>query len=178
MSQIEVKAQGTTNARPELVWSLVSNANRYPEWGPWNDGGYRPPAGGTSQVGQIQWFRYGRRTTSVERVLVVEGPRRLVYTVVSGLPVKNYRAEVTLSPTPTNGTVIRWTATWDKTLMGSFVRRKLQKVYLDVMTALVTAADHEDASGRSTGPRPIGAADVSRPVDPAHARSTTRTELP
>ena len=142
MSRLSVNAEGTTRADPEIVWSLVADANTYAQWGPWNDGGYRPPVAGPSRVGSIQWFRYGRRTTSVEQILEVEQPRRVVYQVVSGLPVKNYRAEVTLTPTPSSGTSIRWAATWDNTFLGRIVQRKLQQVYPEVVNALVAAADH------------------------------------
>ena len=78
MGQLSVEAEGTTQASSEIVWSLVADANTYPRWGPWNDGGYRPAASGPSQQGQIQWFRYGR-TTSVEKILEVEetSPRGL-----------------------------------------------------------------------------------------------------
>jgi uncharacterized protein YndB with AHSA1/START domain len=146
MSQFSVQAEGTTQAGPEVVWTLVANANTYSWWGPWNDGGYRPPAEGPSHVGSVQWFRYGRRTTSVERVLDVDKPRHLAYKVVSGLPVKNYRAEVTLTPTSSGGTTVRWAASWDKTLMGSMVRRKLAQLYPDIVAALVAAADQQVAA--------------------------------
>ena len=142
MRQLQVEAEGATRADPEIVWSLVADANSYPQWGPWNEGGYRPPSTGPSRKGSIQWFRYGRRTISVEEVLEADEPRRLVYTVVRGLPVKNYRAEITLMPTPASGTSIRWTATWDKTLRGQMVHRRLQQIYRQVMAALIAAADH------------------------------------
>jgi len=145
MSQLSVEAEGTTRAGPEVVWSLVANANSYARWGPWNDGGYRPPAAGPSQEGSVQWFRYGRRTTSVEQILEVDEPRHLAYKVVSGLPVKNYRADVTLTPTSSGGTTIRWAASWDKTLMGSLVQRKLAQLYPEVVAALVAAADQQVA---------------------------------
>jgi uncharacterized protein YndB with AHSA1/START domain len=144
MSQLSVEAEGTTQASSEIVWSLVADANTYPHWGPWDDGGYRPATSGPSQKGQIQWFRYGR-TTSVERILEVEETRRVVYTVESGLPVKHYRAEVTLTPTPSHGTAICWRATWNKTLMGKAVRRRLQQFYREVMADLVAAADRNGA---------------------------------
>jgi uncharacterized protein YndB with AHSA1/START domain len=152
MSQLEVEATGETSAEAGTVWSLVADANRYPQWGPWKDGGYRPPAAGPSRPGQIQWFRYGRRSTTVEKILEVDEDRRLVYTVARGLPVRNYRAEVTLTPTPSNGTSIRWRATWDRTLMGVVVRRKLQQVYVDVVGALVAAADHSSSQRASASP--------------------------
>jgi len=146
MGQLQVAAEGTTRAGAQIVWSLVSDANTYPKWGPWNDGGYRPPSIGPSRQGSVQWFRYGRLTTSVEEILEVQEPRRFVYKVLSGLPVKNYRAEVTLTPTPSGGTSIRWAATWDNTFLARIVRRKLQQVYPEVVNALVAAADHEEAS--------------------------------
>jgi uncharacterized protein YndB with AHSA1/START domain len=147
MSQLRVEAEGTTDADPEVVWSLVADANSYPRWGPWNDGGYRPPSEGPSREGAIQWFRYGRRSTTVEEILAVEEPRRLVYSVIRGIPVKNYRAEVTLTPTHPKGTSVRWTAVFDKTLMGRMVHRRLQQVYLQVVNALIAAANDQDASG-------------------------------
>lgn len=61
--------------------------------------------------------------------------------MVSGLPVKNYRAEVTLTPTSGGGTTIRWAASWDKTLMGGLVRRKLAQIYPE----MVAAADQQVA---------------------------------
>ena len=148
MSQLRVEAQGITSAHPEVVWSLVADANSYPSWGPWNDGGYEPASKGPSREGSVQWFRYGRGTTSVEKVLEVDEARRLVYTVVRGIPVRNYRAEVTLTPVTPKGTAVRWTATWDGTLTGRLVHRRLQQVYRQVMTALIAASDHKDVMGR------------------------------
>ena len=157
MGRMNVEAEGTTRAAVETVWSLVSDANTYAKWGPWNDGGYDPPGKGPSKPGSVQWFQFSRRTTSVEEVLEVDAPSRIVYTVIRGIPVKNYRAEVTLTPNP-GGTLIRWAATWDKTLTGRLVHRKLQVVYRQVMNALVAAADHEYANG-ITGQHGIGARD-------------------
>ena len=147
MSQLRVEAEGITSADPEAVWSLVADANAYPSWGPWNDGGYQPAAEGPSRKGSIQWFRYGRHTT-VEEILEADEPRRLVYTVLRGMPVRNYRAEVTLTPAAPKGTLVRWTATWDGTFMGRMVHRRLQQIYRQVMTDLVAAADHKDALDR------------------------------
>ncbi len=141
MGELRVEAEGTTLADVDTVWALVSDANTYAQWGPWSDGGYDPPAKGPSLPGSVQWFRFGRRTTSVEKILAVDAPSRIVYTVVRGIPVKNYRAEVTLTPNVPSGTSIRWSATWDDTLMGRLVHRKLQTVYRQVMDALVAETD-------------------------------------
>ena len=150
MSQLRVAAEGITSADPEVVWSLVADANSYSSWGPWNDGGYEPASQGPSREGSVQWFRYGRRTISVEKVLEVDEARRLVYTVERGIPVRNYRAEVTLTPIAPQGTSVLWTATWDATFTGRMVHRRLQRVYRHVMTALIAAADHQDVPARRT----------------------------
>jgi hypothetical protein len=73
-------------------------------------------------------------------VLASEPARRLVYTVVKGIPVRNYRAEVTLSPEG-EGTHIRWTASWDRTLPGRIVHRRLRAIYPDVVGRLLAAAE-------------------------------------
>ena len=152
MGELHVVAEGTTLADVDAVWALVADANTYAQWGPWNDGGYDPPAKGPSRPGSVQWFRFGRRTTSVEKVLEVDPPSRIVYKVERGLPVKNYRAEVTLTPNVPSGTSIRWTATWENTLMGRLVQRKLRMVYRQVMDALVAATNSHHAVDGSEQP--------------------------
>jgi len=151
---LRVAATGTTNASPETVWALLEDAGSYAQWGPWRDSGYdRPGDASPHGPGAIRRFRYGRTTTTVERVLEVDTGRRLVYEVVSGIPVRNYRAVVELTPQRT-GTTVRWSATFDPTLGGRLVRPKLQRVYDEVMTDLVAAGDKqagERSSPASTG---------------------------
>jgi hypothetical protein len=60
-----------------------------------------------------------------------------------GIPVRNYRAEVALSPDG-EGTRIRWSASWDRTLPGRIVHSKLRTMYPDIMRRLIAAADHAD----------------------------------
>ena len=92
-------------------------------------------------------MRYGRRTT-VERILEIDEGRRLVYNVERGIPVRNYRAEVVLTPTDA-GTHVDWSAEWDSTLLGRAVHRKLRTLYPDVMARLVAAAEAADANTRA-----------------------------
>lgn len=140
MAQLHVEAEGVAQAPPKVVWELVANADRYSEWGPWSASGYEHPgAQAPDGAGVIRWMRYGR-TTTVEKVLESEPPRRLVYTVVKGIPVRNYRAEVTLSPAG-EGTHIRWTASWDRTLPGRMVHSRLRTIYPDVVARLAAAAE-------------------------------------
>ena len=145
--KLRLEASSTTTAAAEVVWSMVSDANRFPAWGPWREGGYRPAAAGPSAPGAIQWFRLGR-TVSVEEVLEVEAPHRLVYRVIKGIPVKNYRAEVSLRSAPAGGTAIRWAATWDNTFLGRIVHRKLRRLYPEIVAALAAAAERAPVGTR------------------------------
>ena len=150
MARLHVEAEATAKASPETVWALVSDVTRYPSWGPWSDGHYEK-AGEESPrgVGAVQVLRsaqrfMGRHTTSVEKILEFEEDRRLAYTVIRGIPVRNYRAEVTLTPAA-DGTRIRWAATWDNTLPGRIAWRGLRTFYPEMMAGLVAAAEQDAA---------------------------------
>ena len=65
--------------------------------------------------------------------------------MIGGIPVRNYQAQVTLTPAA-DGTRVRWAATWDATLAGRIVQRSLRKLYPQIVKDLVTAAEHEAGS--------------------------------
>lgn len=152
MSQpLHAEAEGTAKAPPEAIWALISDATRYPEWGPWRAAAYRNP-GDTSERGPGAVYaltaarRYGLRyPVSVEKILEAEEGRRLVYTVIGGIPVRNYRAEITLTPAD-GGTRIRWAGTWDATLAGRLVYRPLSALYPRVVADLAAAAEKAGAA--------------------------------
>lgn len=81
----------------------------------------------------------------VEKILEAEQDRRLVYTVLGGLPVHNYLGEVTLTPIA-DGTHIRWAASWDNTFPGRIVHRGLREAFPQIVGDLVTAAEKQAAS--------------------------------
>jgi len=137
MSKLHVRAEATTRATPQALWALLADATTYAQWGPWNTSGYEDP--NARGVGALRFMRYGRRTT-VERILELVEGRRLAYNVERGIPVRNYRAVVVLTPAD-GGTHVDWSAEWDSTLLGRAVQRKLRTLYPDVMTRLVAAAE-------------------------------------
>jgi uncharacterized protein YndB with AHSA1/START domain len=148
--RLEVAAESVINAGPEAVWALVANASRYPQWGPWSACGYRGAAG--HAPGTVYWLRsasraYGRYVKSVERIEEVEEGRRLVYTVLSGIPVRGYRAEITLTPSQ-EGTHVSWTASFDNTLRGRLVWRGLRDFY-PAMLADLTAFANANANANA-----------------------------
>ena len=152
MGNLHVEAEQTTRAAPEFVWALVSDVMTYPRWGPWREAGYQRP-GDTSPrgTGAEYWLRSSHRyglsyPVSVERVLDVQQGRHLAYTVIGGIPVRNYRADITLEPAA-GGTRIRWAASWDRTMSGRLVHRSLRKLYPQIVASLAAEAEKEAAAG-------------------------------
>jgi uncharacterized protein YndB with AHSA1/START domain len=148
MDKLHIEAERTAQAAPGIVWALVSDATTYPQWGPWSGAGYRRPGEASSHgPGAVYWLRFSRRyglrrPVSVEKILEAEEGRRLAYTVIGGIPVRNYRAEVTLAPAA-GGTRIRWAASWDRTLAGRLVQRSLRGLYPQIVASLARAAEKQ-----------------------------------
>jgi uncharacterized protein YndB with AHSA1/START domain len=146
MDQLHVEAEGTARAEPATVWALISDATRYPEWGPWSAAEYQRAGDDSPRgAGAVYWLRSSRRAylrhvTTVEKILETEDERHLAYAVIGGIPVRNYRADVTLTPTA-DGTHIRWAAAWDDTPRGRIVHRGLRTFYPQMLAELVAAAE-------------------------------------
>ena len=69
------------------------------------------------------------------------GPVRLAYKLVSGLPVKAYESEVTLTPTASGGTTIRWRSTFTAApVVGPVLRRVLGRFIATTAEQLGQAA--------------------------------------
>lgn len=140
--RLSVAARAHSSAGAQELWALLEDVNRYREWGPWSETGYvEQPAASPHGPGAVRRLRYRRRrTVTIEPVVEMEPGRRLVYEVIKGLPVRNYRATVELTPNG-NGTDVEWRASFDRTLRGRLVRGTLQRVYEEVVGDLVAAAE-------------------------------------
>ena len=150
MGTLHVEAEQSAQAAPGIIWALISDVTTYPRWGPWSEARYQRP-GDTSPrgPGAVYWLRSARRyglrpLVMVEKILDVDEGRSLAYTVIGGIPVRNYRAEVTLAP-DAGGTRIRWVASWDRTLGGRLVHRSLRKAYPQIVGDLARAAEKQAA---------------------------------
>lgn len=133
---VEARAHASTD--PAALWALLENVDRYKDWGPWSESGYvKQPSMSPHGAGAIRRLRYrNRRAVTIEPV----AERLLVYEVTSGIPVRNYRATVRLTPDD-RGTAIHWRATFDRTLGGRLVRRTSQSIYREIVDQLVSAAE-------------------------------------
>jgi len=114
----EVTAQSA--APPERVFALLADATSWPRWAGflvargWWDREGSPPPGGVGAIRKLgRWPLYGR-----EEIIVYEPPTNLAYTIVKGQPVRNYRADVTLTRVD-DGTLITWTAAFDPLIPGT-----------------------------------------------------------
>jgi uncharacterized protein YndB with AHSA1/START domain len=106
VQRIEVTASST--APPETVYRLLAEGSTWPTWSPLESFALERPAssGAPEGVGAIRVFRTGRTTSREEIVELVPG-RRLSYALLSGLPLRGYRADVDLTPVE-RGTLIQW----------------------------------------------------------------------
>jgi Polyketide cyclase / dehydrase and lipid transport len=129
MASHEIDKRATTSASPAAVYALLSDSATWPEWTPIDSfelerEGPAEPQG----VGAIRVFRTGRYTMR-EEIAELIPDRRFSYTLLSGLPVRGYRADVDLEPDG-SGTAIRWHTSFDSTLpgIGWLIRRRLDGI--------------------------------------------------
>ena len=127
MSSYEVTAH--SSAPPERVFALLDDALSWKQWAKptigraeWEREG-DPPPGGVGAIRKLgRWPIYGR-----EEIVASEPPSHYAYTMLSGNPVRNYRADITLVSDDAGGTRITWSATFDPLVPGT--GRLLAAVY-------------------------------------------------
>src|SRR5687767_2547080 len=99
---LEVDVEAHAVAPPERVWVLLADVRSWTRWAGFEEAHVE----GGEGVGEIRRYRRGR-VTGRDRVTALEPPRRFAYEFLSGLPLRDYRAEVTLTPAFDAGTHIR-----------------------------------------------------------------------
>ena len=134
---LELDAEVRSSTAPERVWELLADVGTWPEWADFDEAAVESGSG----LGEIRSFRHGRTRTR-ERVTVFEPPHRFGYDLVSGLPIRGYHAEVTLTPYG-DGTHIRWHSTFRARVPGTgwLIRRSLQRFVADTAGRLARAAE-------------------------------------
>ncbi len=110
MQPIEISATARSDAPPSAVFTLLRDGATWPRWSMFSSfelerQGAPDPLG----VGAIRVFVSPTRCAREEVVELVEG-RQLSYVLLSGMPFRNYRADVRLAPRPKGGTAISWQA--------------------------------------------------------------------
>jgi hypothetical protein len=116
---VHLHVNRTSAASPQQLWPYLADAAHWKDWTPFSESellehGQPEPDG----VGALRRFRTGRNV-SIERVVAFEPARHLGYTLVSGLPLRDYRADVTLTPNTAGGTTITWESRFRPKIWGT-----------------------------------------------------------
>jgi hypothetical protein len=131
MPEFSFSAEATSSAAPDAVFALLADATVWKDWaGPlirdsfWEREGTPPPGG----VGAIK--RLGAKPVySREETVEYDPPTRYSYTILSGQPVRSYRADIDLTPVD-GGTHIRWAGRFEPKVPGTgpFMRWYLGRI--------------------------------------------------
>ncbi|MBO3744769.1 SRPBCC family protein [Streptosporangiaceae bacterium NEAU-GS5] len=138
---LEINVRARSAAAPDKLYALVADGARWPECSA--IGSFeleRPGETEAEGVGAIRVFKTG---TVKSRELVVEAVpgRRFAYTMLSGMPLRDYRADVELTPDG-DGTIIEWRARFAAKYPGTgwFYRSLLQRVIGGLVRGLAARA--------------------------------------
>jgi hypothetical protein len=124
----EVSAR--SNAAPSTVQRLLLDMPTWTRWQPFDSVEAIPTSSerqGPAETGTAWALRKGRIQTDIEIVDVVPD-RGISYVALRLVGMREYRADISLTPLPHEGTDIRWRATFTPTL--PFLSR-LWEWYLD-----------------------------------------------
>ena len=129
---------GHSTAPPDKVFEILADGAGWSRWaGPmvmksWWERQGTPAPGGVGAIRALGSKRVGSR----EEIVAYDPPHHLAYTILKGLPVRDYRADVHLTPVG-DGTRIEWSGVFTPKMpgtagavrlfllatIGSFVRR-------------------------------------------------------
>jgi hypothetical protein len=136
----DIDVTGRVPAPADTVYALLRDGASWPAWSPL--GSFELEAPGQDEregVGAIRVFRTGR-VASRERIVELVPGRRLSYELLSGLPLKGYRADVDLTPDG-DGTLVRWHSTFRAKIPGTgpLYRFALGRFIRQMVAGLATA---------------------------------------
>lgn len=114
-----IDVHATSTAPPEAVWALLADVTTWPDWSDFEEAVVERPGTNAPQgVGALRRLKLGR-TRSREEIVAFDPPRHVAYTLLSGLPLRNYRGDVTLTATSTGGTDIHWQSRFSPRIPGT-----------------------------------------------------------
>lgn len=135
----------SSNASAERLFALVSDGSRWPEWtgtlvpsGSMVVKGDPAPAG----VGAVRKLGVGPVGVK-EQTTAYEQDRLHAYKLLTPGPVRNYHAQVRLTPRPDGGTDLHWSGSFDEGVRGTgkVMQRVMSKMIGTLATKLVRAAE-------------------------------------
>lgn len=118
MGRRHVEATAWTPAPPAVVYGLLIDGAGWPVWSGHDAAEVVEPGEGDGDgVGAVRVLTRGR-IRSRERIVELVPDRRLGYELISGLPLRGYRANVDLTP-ERGGTAIRWSSDFEAKVPGT-----------------------------------------------------------
>lgn len=113
MARRTVTARSRSASPIEAVWERLADGATWKDWAWFPSSSLeREGVPAPDGVGAIRRFGVGP-IGSREEVVAFEPPTHLAYVLLSGLPLRDYRSEVTLTPTDDGGTDIEWVSSFD-----------------------------------------------------------------
>ena len=111
-AQIVIEHTVSTPAPADLVFPLLADGSTWPSWSPIGKFELLEPGQGVPEgVGALRLFTT-MGVKSRERVVVVDAPTTFSYVLEAGMPLRDYRAVVTLTPDAGGGTTINYRSTF------------------------------------------------------------------
>ncbi len=109
------------------VWALLEDSSTWPAWTPIDSFELERKAG-PDGLGEIRRFTTGRVSVR-EEIVEKKRERRLTYELLSGLAVRDYRAEIDVTAVEPDQTAIHWHTTFKAKVPGTgwVYRRALEK---------------------------------------------------
>ena len=149
MGREHVDATAWSAAPPAAVYALLVDGATWPTWSG-HDGFVLVTRGegDGDGVGAVRVLRRGP-VRSREQIVELVPDRRLGYTLLAGLPLRDYRADVDLTP-ERGGTAIRWHADFSAPPGTGWIYRRALDRFLG-QTAAGLAARAAEVAG--AGPR-------------------------
>jgi hypothetical protein len=150
MGRKVIDVASRSSAAPRDVFATLVDGASWLEWGIWT--GFeleRPGSDAPEGVGAVRVFTsrsFGRTVVSREEVTEVVANRRIGYRLLSGLPLRDYRAGVELTADG-EGTLVRWRADFERASLGRtwLYRRVLTRVLDDAAHRVARYAEQHPA---------------------------------
>ena len=150
MAQQVIDHTVTSAAKPDAVFELLGDGSTWPEWSPLGSFELLEPGDGRPEgLGAVRLFTTGRHK-SRERVVERRPAEVFSYALEKGLPLRDYRAVITLRPSG-QGTAIRWRSTFRAKVPGTgwLYRWQLDKFIGRTVAGLAAASDRARSSSQS-----------------------------
>lgn len=143
----EIDRRAHTTASAEVVYAMLLDRPTWPSWSPLDSFQHEADGNdGPNSLGAIGTFATGRKRSREEIVELIPN-QRLSYTLLSGLPLSGYRADIDITPDE-HGCTVRWHSTFGarpgsgwiyRLVLGTFIQRMVDGLAAAAAKA-VTAA--------------------------------------